>query len=124
MGWQVGYDSNWKRDVGYGVPAICDRPGCGEAIDRGLSYVCGGEPYGGDHGCGLYFCGEHLLGSRKDGDRLVWVCGRCDKNRPPYEPTPDTTEWLRWKLTDESWERWRQENPAAVEHAHAALAAT
>ena len=24
MGWQVGYDSKWQRDIGYGVPAICD----------------------------------------------------------------------------------------------------
>jgi hypothetical protein len=123
MGWQVGYDSNWKRDIGYGVPAICDRPACGEAIDRGLSYVCGSEPYGGEHGCGLYFCGEHLTGTRKAGDRFVWVCGRCDKNRPPYEPTADTTEWLEWKLTDESWEQWRQESPADVVRARAALAA-
>lgn len=121
MGWQVGYDSNWKRDIGYGVPAICDRPRCGTAIDRGLSYVCGSEPFGGERGCGLYFCEQHLTGFRKDGDRWVHVCGRCDKRRPPYEPTPDTAEWLNWKLTDESWEPWRQENPGAVEQARAAL---
>src|SRR5690606_23075125 len=53
MGWAVGYDSNWNRDIGYGVPTTCDHPGCNEKIDRGLSYVCGDEPYGGEHGCGL-----------------------------------------------------------------------
>lgn len=28
MGWSVGYDDNWKRDIGYGVPALCDYPDC------------------------------------------------------------------------------------------------
>jgi len=40
MGWAVGYDNRWSRDIGYGVPAWCDEPGCSEAIDRGLAYVC------------------------------------------------------------------------------------
>lgn len=53
MSWAIGYDENWKRDVGYGVPAICDHPGCNEKIDRGLAFVCGGEPMGGEKGCGL-----------------------------------------------------------------------
>jgi hypothetical protein len=114
MGWQVGYDSNWKRDIGYGVPATCDFPGCGAAIDRGLSHVCGSDPRGGERGCGLYFCDRHLTGRRKQDDRHVSVCGRCDKNRPPYEPTPDTAEWIDWKLTDESWSPWRDENPETV----------
>lgn len=61
MSWAIGYDDKWKRDIGYGVPAYCDYPGCRVEIDRGLSYVCGGEPYGGDHGCGLYFCSKHLF---------------------------------------------------------------
>ena len=26
MSWAVGYDENWKRDVGYGVPSYCDHP--------------------------------------------------------------------------------------------------
>jgi hypothetical protein len=107
MGWSVGFDPIWNRDIGYGVPAICDYPGCGEAIDRGLGYVCGGEPYGGEEGCGLYFCGEHL----------AHVCERCEAGLPPFEPTPDTAEWLTWKLTDESWAEWRRANPAGVQAA-------
>lgn len=123
MGWSIGFDSKWNRDIGYGVPATCDQPGCFEAIDRGLSYVCGGEPYGGEKGCGLYFCGEHLTCSRKLGARYVQVCGRCDKNRSPYDPTPDTREWIEWKLTDESWAQWRDENPAKVDAMRAAVSA-
>lgn len=105
MGWSVGFDSNWNRDVGYGVPATCDYPECGEAIDRGLGYVCGGEPYGGEDGCGLYFCGEHL----------ARLCERCAAGEPPFEPTPDTAEWAHWKLTDESWDEWRRQNPDQIE---------
>ncbi len=44
MGWSLGHDNRWGkfgRDIGYGVPAICDHPGCNAEIDRGLSYVCG-----------------------------------------------------------------------------------
>lgn len=111
MGWSIGYDDNWKRDIGYGVPATCDFPGCGKEIDRGLGYVCGnGHPYGGDEGCGLFFCGPH------GGGRL---CARCDveegeEPREPFPPTPDRPEWIKWKLTDESWQQWRDENPAEV----------
>ena len=115
MGWSIGFDSRWNRDIGYGVPAICDRPRCGEKIDRGLSFVCGGQPYGGEHGCGLYFCEEHLLG--RD------LCERCTEGKPPFDPAPDTREWIEWKLTDESWAVWRVENPEAVKGMQASLVA-
>jgi hypothetical protein len=104
MSWSIGYDENWKRDIGYGVPAICDQPGCGAAIDRGLSYVCGGQPYGGERGCGLYFCDAHLQYS---GRKPVQLCDRCVRSGEPYAPTPDTEEWNRHKATDESWHQWR-----------------
>jgi hypothetical protein len=119
MGWSVGFDTTWNRDIGYGVPAICDKPGCGKAIDRGLAYVCGGEPYGGEHGCGLYFCEEHRPGVIEYGKRWAAVCERCEAGEQPFTPTPDTAEWLEWKLTDESWAQWRSENPAKVEHIRA-----
>lgn len=116
MGWAVGYDDKWNRDIGYGVPATCDHPGCGKAIDRGLAYVCGGEPYGGEHGCGLYFCDEHMLigGERQQ-------CERCAEGDPPFEPTPDTAEWIEHKLTDESWGPWRDEHPEEVAAMKAAI---
>ncbi len=115
MSWAVGRDPQWNRDIGYGVPATCDYPGCEYAIDRGLGYVCGGEPYGGEIGCGLYFCGAHLLAYNS-------LCERCEAGQPPFEPTPDTAEWLEWKLTDESWQQWRDENAAEVERITAELA--
>lgn len=99
MGWSIGYDEQWQRDIGYGVPAICDHPDCDAKIDRGLGYVCGGEPYGGDDGCGLYFCGKH---------RLI-ICQRCERHKKPFSPKPDTEEWVRHKETDPSWADWRTE---------------
>ena len=104
MSWSVGYDEDWQRDVGYGVPATCDHPGCGAKIDRGLSYVCGSEPYGGEHGCGLYFCAQHRHGSPQR-------CLRCEAGQEPFGPTPDTPEWTHHKATHSSWAEWRKENP-------------
>lgn len=116
MGWSIGFDSNWNRDVGYGVPATCDHPGCGKAVDRGLGYVCGGDVYGGEHGCGLFFCGDHLAPSGGEDGDWAMVCERCraGEDAEPFEPTPDTSEWVHWKLTDESWGEWRSDNPDAV----------
>lgn len=118
MGWSIGFDSTWERDIGYGVPAMCDHPGCSSLIDRGLSYVCGGEPYGGEVGCGLYFCHDHrkYYNKRSYGEIVtVELCYRCGHNKKPYKPTLDVLKWVRWKLTDLSWERWRKENPKIVE---------
>src|SRR6185437_10124168 len=85
MGWGLGYDSRWKRYIGYGVTAYCDAPKCNEEIDRGLSYVCGAqEPYGGDNGCGLYFCSKHLFYHRfRDMEYEREFCKRCIRRRAP-----------------------------------------
>jgi len=100
MGWSIGYDNHWMRDIGYGVPCKCDHPDCDKDIDRGLSYVCrGSEPYGGEDGCGLYFCEEHM------GEK----CEHQD-----VEPKPDVKEWVEHKLNDESWAEWRKNNPDEV----------
>lgn len=115
MGWSVGHDNNWNRDIGYGVPSICDYPDCSKEIDRGLSYVCGGEPYGGDEGCGLYFCGDHLLFTFDGKSLSKQRCDRCCANQEPYNPKPDTLEWIGWKLNDLSWQQWRDEHPQEVE---------
>lgn len=106
MSWAFGFDSNWNRDIGYGVPATCDAPGCGAEIDRGLAHVCGGAPYGGEKGCGLYFCPAHLYMNS-----LCWQCG-CGEE--PYDPTPDRTEWIEHKLSHESWSVWRDTNSSEV----------
>lgn len=109
MGWSIGFDSNWNRDIGYGVPAFCDHPGCGKIIDRGLGYVCGGEPKGGEKGCGLYFCGEHQVGFNQQ-------CECCSKRRKKsFVPSPDLPHWTKHKLTHWSWHEWRCENVKKVE---------
>ncbi len=107
MGWSLGYDEKWKRDIGYGVPAKCDHPGCDEEIDRGLSFVCGNEPYGGEHGCGLYFCSKHHAHEHQ-------TCDRCERGEAPFEPSDDVQEWVQHKLTDKSWKPWRDVNPELV----------
>lgn len=118
MGWAVGYDPDWRRDIGYGVPATCDHPGCNRVIHRGIAHVCGGAPWGGEDGCGLYFCGSHLfMGREKKPQR----CERCFDSGEPFAPKPDSPEWLEWKLTDTSWEEWRNEYPDEVAAAQAAL---
>lgn len=61
MGWgDCGID-DIGRPIGYNIEATCDFPGCKAKIDRGLSYVCGSMHLGGEHGCGRYFCSEHLF---------------------------------------------------------------
>lgn len=115
MSWSIGFDSQRQRDIGYGVPAFCDHPACNAKIDRGLSYVCGGEPHGGDKGCGLYFCWKH------GGGRL---CARCADGKKPFKAKPDHPRWIKHKLTDESWARWRAENPDEVKELVGATGAT
>lgn len=112
MGWEIGFDRNWGRDIGYGVPAECDHPDCTTRIDRGLSHVCAcGEPYGGEHGCGLYFCDQHLFYKVKANG---FVCWRCRNGKPPFKPKPDVEEWTRHKATDPSWAAWREEQRAQL----------
>lgn len=99
MGWSVGFDTNWGRDIGYGVPAYCDHPECSAEIDRGLSHVCSEqEPYGGD-GCGLYFCSAH--------QSAIGECERCQQGEEPFTPKPEHPRWIAHKRTDKSWARWR-----------------
>lgn len=107
MGWEIGWDSNWKRDIGYGVPALCDNPSCNEKIDRGLSHRC--------DCCDLHFCCKHLYKiAPENQQKPVSVCSQCAKGEKPYSPKPDLPEWINHKLTHESWEQWRQENPDIV----------
>lgn len=130
MSWSIGSDGD--RDIGYGVPAECDHPACIEKIDRGLSYVCGTDPRGGEHGCGLYFCGEHLNYKDVENKRTIQVsgeeettvqlCDRCFENKPSFEPKADVAEWVNHKLTDESWRGWRDENPEEVQKMRESLA--
>jgi hypothetical protein len=105
------------RDAGYGVPAFCDHPDCNEEIDRGLSYICGGEPASDSRGCNLYFCWRHLHETSKG-----QLCERCwPRRRKPFDPKPDMPKWMVWKLEDESWAQWREENPEEVKRLKSVL---
>lgn len=121
MGWSIGTGKD-GRDIGYGVPALCDQPDCNEEIDRGLSHVCGMiNTDGEDRGCGLHFCTDHLLHSAKYGQ----LCGRCwPRQRKPFDRKPDIAEWVEHKLTDESWQRWRDANQEEVKRLMAATIST
>lgn len=142
MSWAVGYDTNWHRDIGYGVPAWCDHPDCNEQIDRGIYYVCGDEPYGGDDCCGLYFCDDHMFyGHTQTEDdpnigKVRQMCERCVRAHEdsfgcpdnlelnPFPRKPDHPKWINHKLNDPSWAAWRAEHPRQLEDMRAALAGT
>lgn len=133
MSWSIGYCSNHKRDIGYGVPAPCDHPGCNVIIDRGMSYLCC-ENIHHSVSCGGYFCAEHrdnyvyadevpdmddeelealgLDGSEaeEDDDDGVIAC------RHRIEPRKEAVEWLEFMLSNESWQKWRELNPERVQH--------
>jgi hypothetical protein len=121
MGWAIGHGA-YGRDIGYGVPAICDQPGCNEEIDRGLSYSCVG--FTSDDGCGLYFCSDHLYYEEDSYGEMHQFCDSCaisvrlcriDPDNGwrlapvGHEPKPDILKWVLWKLHDDSWEQWRSE---------------
>lgn len=142
MGWAIGTGEN-GRDIGYAVPAICDHPDCNEEIDRGFSYCCG--EYTTDEGCGLYFCGSHLMTVENpltdeeddnayspqlcDACALYWKLRQIDDEvawelaPKGYEPKPDALKWVYWKLHDMSWDEWRKNNPEATEAMEERLAA-
>lgn len=107
MGYGVYPDPEHDRWAGYMVPAECDKPGCEKKITRGMDYKCDshagaevdGEYVSVEEGCGLFFCHSHLYdGAEHDG----------------VEAKPDSGEWMRWMLSDDSWEQWRTENPERV----------
>lgn len=110
MGWSIGYDDNWQRDIGYGVPAKCDHPDCDKDIHRGLAHACGGAH---DDGCGLHFCSSHLFIGCDGFDEQV--CERCRDGKEPFDAKPDIISWERWKLAHRSWRQWREENPKIVD---------
>ena len=123
MGWSIstGVDG---RDIGYGVVAFCDHPGCGTEIDRGLGYACGGQHGETEISCGLYFCGKHGGGMQcercsdfqfdmeewKENGDVYKLCPRFKS----FAPTFDHPLWIKHKLLDKSWKKWRDENPEKV----------
>lgn len=77
MGWMFCGTDSKGRQIGYGVPATCDYPGCTTKIDRGLSYACGGMHGDGTsirdipdgYSCEDYFCTKH--------QKVVEINGHC-----------------------------------------------
>ena len=137
MGWAVGTDRDRPyRHIGYGVPALCDQPGCSVEIDRGLAYRCG--DINSDAGCGLHFCEKHRRYAPVDSDgafipstdadrheyaqehdtKFEWeeACARCYAGLPPFTAKPEHPEWVKWVLTDDSWAQFREEETGWVKH--------
>lgn len=90
------------RWIGYGVPAYCDYAGCDKEIDRGMGYEC-------IHQCGGYYCSEHRFASVAylNDENQIEVVG-CHHNHIRKDEHP---KWLSHVLNEESWEKFRKENP-------------
>jgi hypothetical protein len=69
------YRNGEKIDAGYDVETVCEEDGCDEQIDRGLAHLCGERPGGDEHGCGGYYCGQHLY--LAPGPGMGDLCSRC-----------------------------------------------
>lgn len=105
MGWSIGFDGSWNRFRGYAVPAKCDHPECNKDIYRGVDSICSE--------CELSFCDSHLFYREIDPPEpnrsSEWVCDRCLNGEEPFDPKPETDEWINWIRDDESWSEWRKE---------------
>jgi hypothetical protein len=65
------------REAGYGVRDVCNEEGCFEEIDRGLAFLCGNDPHGGEVGCTGYFCSAHLFFAASTPEGTPQLCRRC-----------------------------------------------
>ena len=130
MGYSV-YEIWNNRWGGYWVPAICEHPDCNEEIDRWMSYACWWEPFS-EYWCDRYFCEKHTKMKtidnfwdtvtednykKEDEDNYEFkeVCERCLNNKEPFSYKPESKEWLEHLINDESWEKWRENNPKILE---------
>lgn len=111
MSWSVGDSYRDKRHIGYGVPCFCEHPGCQVVIDRGLSHVCGDMHDESEHGCGSYFCPEHMAVHEFEDGHIGDACEACRAGAERFPLKPDHPEWADWVLKDESWAKWREDNP-------------
>lgn len=107
MGWSYGIGPAGRHageEIGYGVDAICDEPGCDTRIDRGLAYACGDQHGSSDTSCGGYFCATHLystdIGQRcepcadENDARAICEAVGADLNAAPIQPP--TQGWPAW----------------------------
>jgi hypothetical protein len=68
----------------------------------------------------LHFCSDHLHFIEESDFPL---CDRCCREEEPFNPKPDTEEWINHQLTDPTWEQWRREEPEAAAQARIQLGA-
>jgi hypothetical protein len=55
--------------------------------------------------------------------KLPQLCERCaPRRKKPFEPKPDHLKWIKFKLSDISWRKWRKENPEWVKEVRATVA--
>lgn len=74
MGWEFCGKRRNGDDIGYGVPAKCEHPGCSKEIDRGIAHACGGTHGDTEISCDKYFCAEHLVFCPVS---AMFVCEEC-----------------------------------------------
>jgi hypothetical protein len=87
MGWSDCGTLNGRR-IGYSISATCDKKGCKTKIDRGLAFVCGNMHGGGEHGCGGYFCEDHLACGYGYGIH-GFFCSECGERLEKEYPEPN-----------------------------------
>lgn len=93
MGWAYGTNRH-GREIGYGVEATCDQDGCDEKIDRGLGYVCGDMHDGDENCCGGYFCAAHLyMGAVLPAGQMCEACADRYRRENPEAVEAAIAEW-------------------------------
>lgn len=79
MSWAYCGTNRHGQEIGYGVSAQCDEPGCDSEIDRGLAYLCGAMHDDGES-CNRYFCSQHLVGGAYPSQLCFWCAREWDEN--------------------------------------------
>ena len=135
MSWVVGFNQEQGRHIGYGVLAICDHPDCTVEIDRGLVYMCCENPHPSPS-CGGFYCAEHrdnyiygdeiddmddaeleALGIDVESQAVFDAVENADIVRcrhSPIQPNKESASWLQHVIEDDTWSKWREENPEKV----------
>lgn len=136
MSYEMYFSTQHKRWQGYGVPAVCDHPGCKETIIRGVGYMCCENP-NNPVSCGGFFCDDHRevtiihksefddIEDDEDAINELLVdydlqevpefdeddCFyRCDHSPIEYKEHP---KWVAHVESDPTWAQFRLEDPEA-----------
>jgi len=85
-----------------GMDWLCDQHTSYRYTDENGNVVSSSEEWDeetqiDDEGCGLYFCEKHQYETEKHTDDI--------------QPKPDSPRWLWWIVNEDSWAKWREENP-------------